>query len=150
MWEILWPDPSAPLFEELQKCNLIEYGYLSHHFSDEPLEVSALNCIGKYWRRSRYTVAELTHWGQDKMAEIFQTIFSMHFLGWKCISWTGAWSAVLRSTTFLTVINEYISTVICAVLLIMPAMIKVMARNLTDHKLCWRQWLSPPYDEDDG
>ena len=28
---------------------------------------------------------ELTHWGRDKMATIFQTTFEIHFLEWKCI-----------------------------------------------------------------
>ena len=27
----------------------------------------------------------LTHWGQDKMATIFQTTFQAHFLEWKCM-----------------------------------------------------------------
>ena len=26
---------------------------------------------------------QLTHWGQDKMADIFQLIFSMQFFEWK-------------------------------------------------------------------
>ena len=29
---------------------------------------------------------QLTHWGRDKMAAIFQTIFQMHFLEWKCMN----------------------------------------------------------------
>ena len=32
----------------------------------------------------KYSVAtELTHWGRDKMAAIFQTTFQMDFLEWK-------------------------------------------------------------------
>ena len=28
----------------------------------------------------------LTHWGRDKMADISQMTFEMHFLEWKCIN----------------------------------------------------------------
>ena len=44
--------------------------------------------LSKNLKQGWYVVLEtkLTHWERNKMANIFQTAFQMHFLEWKCLN----------------------------------------------------------------
>ena len=50
----------------------------------------------------------LTHWGRDKMAAIFQTIFIKHFLEWKCMNFSIKISRSLLLAVQLAIFQRWI------------------------------------------